>query len=230
MGVASFLAALVLSATSLTAHDPLNSKISWEREISPIFAARCIGCHSPGGRAPMPLTTYDEVRPWARAIREEVLARRMPKWPVVRGYGDFINDRSLSPFEIALITAWVDGGARATAPRGTPPLPQKPGSEGTKPPRATRAVSLPCSATALPAGEIVGLMPEVENGQSLRLDVTRNGLVEPLLWVKNFDAAFTDTYWLRTPVAATKPTRVTITPPARGACRITALLATQTAR
>ena len=72
-------------------------------------------CHSPGGRAPMPLTTYEEARPWAKAIKEEVLARRMPKWHVVRGYGDFKNDPSLSAFEIALVAAWADGGAPASA-------------------------------------------------------------------------------------------------------------------
>ena len=54
-------------------------------------------------------------RPWARAIKEEVLTRRMPKWQAARGYGDFSNDPSLSPFEIALMVAWADGGA----PRGT---------------------------------------------------------------------------------------------------------------
>ena len=52
-----------------------------------------------GGRGTMSLTTYEEARPWARAIKEEVLTRRMPKWHAVRGYGDFTNDPSLSPFE-----------------------------------------------------------------------------------------------------------------------------------
>ena len=63
----------------------------------------------------MSLATYEEARPWARAIKEEVLTRRMPIWHAVRGYGDFSNDPSLSAFDIALVSAWVDGGA----PKGT---------------------------------------------------------------------------------------------------------------
>ena len=59
----------------------------------------------------IPLTTYEEARPWAASIKEEVLTRRMPMWKAARGYGDFANDPSLSPFEIALIAAWADGGA-----------------------------------------------------------------------------------------------------------------------
>ena len=68
-------------------------------------------CHAPDGRGPMSLATYEDARPWARTIKEEVMTRRMPKWHAVRGYGDFSNDPSLSPFEIALIAAWADGGA-----------------------------------------------------------------------------------------------------------------------
>ncbi len=73
----------------------------------------------------MALTTYEEARPWARAIREEVLARRMPKWHVVRGYGNFSNDPSLSAFEVALFAAWADGGAPRVLPpkAGAPPTP-----------------------------------------------------------------------------------------------------------
>ena len=71
----------------------------------------------------MSFRTYEDARPWARAIKEEVLTRRMPKWHAVRGYGDFSNDPSLSAFEIALIAAWADGGApeRPRPERGAQP-------------------------------------------------------------------------------------------------------------
>ncbi|MEX2660677.1 MAG: hypothetical protein WD227_02060 [Vicinamibacterales bacterium] len=108
-------AVLGIAATTLSAHDPISTKVTWEREIGPLVQARCVSCHSPGGRAPMSLMTYEEARPWARAIREEVLTRRMPMWHIVRGYGDFSNDPSLSPFEVALFAAWADGGAPASA-------------------------------------------------------------------------------------------------------------------
>ena len=67
----------------------------------------------------MPLTTYDNVRPWARAIKEQVLARRMPMWHAARGFGSFTNDPTLTPIEIAMLVAWVDGGLplSASSPR-----------------------------------------------------------------------------------------------------------------
>ncbi len=58
----------------------------------------------------MPLTTYENVRPWARAIKEQVLTRRMPKWHAARGFGSFANDPTLTPIEIAMVVSWVDGG------------------------------------------------------------------------------------------------------------------------
>ena len=96
------------------AHDRITTRVTWDREIAPIFAARCLDCHRPGGRSTIPLTNYQEARPWTVAIKEEVLTRRMPKWNAARGYGDFANNPSLSPFAIALVTAWVDGGAPET--------------------------------------------------------------------------------------------------------------------
>lgn len=108
---ASFTAFLVLlSARPTTAHDPITTHVTFGREIRAILSARCAACHASGGSAPMPLTTYEEVRPWARAIKEQVLLRRMPKWHAARGFGAFKNDPSLTPTEMALIVSWVDGG------------------------------------------------------------------------------------------------------------------------
>jgi hypothetical protein len=59
----------------------------------------------------MPLTTYEEARPWARAMKAEVVSGRMPRWMAARGVGRFANDRSLPPFEVAVIASWADGGA-----------------------------------------------------------------------------------------------------------------------
>jgi mono/diheme cytochrome c family protein len=62
-----------------TSHDPVTTKLTWSQEISRIIYKRCAGCHGEGGR-PMSLVTYEEARPWAKAIRDEVLNRRMPPW------------------------------------------------------------------------------------------------------------------------------------------------------
>jgi hypothetical protein len=73
----------------------------------------------------MSLMTYEEVRPWARSIRNRVASREMPPWHVDRRIGiqQFKNDPSLTDAEIATIVDWVEAGA----PRGDladmPPLP-----------------------------------------------------------------------------------------------------------
>lgn len=100
----------VLGCTLAAAHDPITTKITYAREIRAILDARCASCHAVGGPAPMPLATYEDVRPWARAIRDQVLTRRMPKWHATHGYGAFANDPSLTPTELAVVAAWVNGG------------------------------------------------------------------------------------------------------------------------
>jgi hypothetical protein len=114
------------------AHDPITTKVTWSREVVRIVNKRCLGCHVAGGVAPMPLSTYDQARPWAKAIKDEVVARRMPKWPAARGFGHFSNDPTLSPFEIELVAAWADGGAPKGEERDLPanvPEPASPGSD-----------------------------------------------------------------------------------------------------
>ena len=111
------VAAFVLGGT-LRAHDPIPSPVTFAREIRALLGDACVSCHSPGGSAPMPLTTYDQVRPWAPAIREQILSRRMPKWHAARGYGAFLNDPGLTPYEQAVFIAWLDGGMPEGSPRG----------------------------------------------------------------------------------------------------------------
>ena len=107
-GLALLVVAIVGFDSSSAAHNRI-SQVTWTTDVEPIMKARCLGCHTPGGFGPMSLETYQEARTWAKAIREEVLERRMPPWPAARGFGEFINDRSLTPLEIELLTAWADG-------------------------------------------------------------------------------------------------------------------------
>src|SRR3954447_21088628 len=92
------------------AHDPITTKLTWNREISRIIYSRCIGCHRPRAQA-FSLLTYLDARPWAKAIAEEVLERRMPPWGAVKGVGDFRNDQALTPEQLELITSWAQGGS-----------------------------------------------------------------------------------------------------------------------
>ena len=209
MTVRAPLPVLVVCAAlaSLQAHVRISTKVSWDREIAPIVQARCVTCHRDGGRAPMSLATYEEARPWAKAIKEEVLARRMPKWPVVRGYGDFSNDPSLSAFEVALLASWADGGAPKMLP-GVKASELRDATAAARPVN-TRDVSIPCSARTLPAGRLLAVKPVLDKGASLRLDLARNdGSEEPLIWLKDFDPAFAEIYWLRTPANVSRGTRL----------------------
>lgn len=126
LGVLGMLGVLGVRSP-VAAHDPITTKVTFDREVRAILQARCARCHAPGAPAPMPLTTYDEVRPWARAIKEQILTRRMPIWHAAHGYGAFANDPSLTPVEMAMVAAWVDGGQPrvlgSTAPGGSVTVP-----------------------------------------------------------------------------------------------------------
>ena len=91
------------------------------KDVLPIFEKRCQQCHRPGEIAPMSLLTYADARPWAKSIREAVLARKMPPWFADPKYGHFANDRSLSQSEISALVEWVDGGALEGYPKDSPP-------------------------------------------------------------------------------------------------------------
>jgi hypothetical protein len=95
---------------------------TYNREVAPIINRSCSECHRPEQVAPMSLLSYQEVRPWARAIKAKVVAREMPPWHADPKHGKFKNDRSLSQAEIDTISAWVDAGA----PQGTGDAPKAP--------------------------------------------------------------------------------------------------------
>jgi hypothetical protein len=91
------------------------------RDVLPILQKRCQECHRPGEVAPMAFLTYRQTRPWAKAIREAVLLKKMPPWFAEPGYGPFSNDRSLSQPEIDTLVGWADSGAREGNIKDRPP-------------------------------------------------------------------------------------------------------------
>ena len=101
-----------------------NGKMTFTRDVAPIFYNRCVECHRPGEIAPMSLMTYNEARPWARSIKEKVVGRTMPPWLADPSYGHFENDRRLSQKEIDTISAWVDAGAPKGDDKDLPALPK----------------------------------------------------------------------------------------------------------
>ena len=111
-------AALVAMSLPVTAAAQPAATPTFTKDVAPILQRSCQGCHRVGQMAPMSFVTFDEVRPWARAIQRKVAAREMPPWHIDKTIGiqDFENDISLSDVEIDTIVRWADGGA----PRGNP--------------------------------------------------------------------------------------------------------------
>jgi hypothetical protein len=93
---------------------------TFTRDVAPILYENCVYCHRPGEVAPMSLLTYRDARPWARAIRQEVLQRRMPPWLADPHYGDFQSSRRLTDTQVQTLVAWVDGGAVEGDPADMP--------------------------------------------------------------------------------------------------------------
>ena len=90
-------------------------------DVLGILQNRCQQCHRPGEIAPMSFLTYADTRPWAKAIRDSVLTRKMPPWFADPHFGHFANDRSLSQREIDTLVNWVDSGAPEGNPKDGPP-------------------------------------------------------------------------------------------------------------
>src|SRR6266699_1452853 len=85
--------------------------VTFTKDVAPILYKSCVECHRPTMFAPMSLVTYDDARPWARAIKQRVTARTMPPWGADTPHGVFKNDPRLTEPEIATIASWVDAGA-----------------------------------------------------------------------------------------------------------------------
>ena len=125
MCIGVLLAAAMAAAPAVVVAQPGNgaAEVTFAKDIVPIFQRSCQVCHRQGEMAPMSLVTYQEVRPWARAIKNRVIAREMPPWHVDKNIGiqAFKDDPSLSDEEIAMVSAWVDNGAPLGDPADMPP-------------------------------------------------------------------------------------------------------------
>ena len=86
-------------------------QVTFHKDVLPVLQKNCQECHRPGEIAPMSLLTYEQTRPWAKAIKGAVVARKMPPWFADPEFGHFANDRRLSEADIRTLTAWADAGA-----------------------------------------------------------------------------------------------------------------------
>src|SRR5262245_62079221 len=119
LAIAASFIAFLLFASPLprtgSAHEPITTNVAFNKEVIRILVRNCLACHAPGKiKSDIPLTTYEEARPWAKAIKEEVLEKRMAPFQAVKGYGSFVHDYRLPQRDIELLVSLIEGGA----PRG----------------------------------------------------------------------------------------------------------------
>jgi len=119
---AIFVAAFCVVATASGPADA--KKVTFTKDVAPIFFNNCVQCHRPGEIAPMSLLSYKDARPWARSIKEKVTIGVMPPWHADPHIGEFANDRRLSQKQIETISTWVDQGAPEGNPKDLPPAPK----------------------------------------------------------------------------------------------------------
>lgn len=101
-GALTLASAVALSAATVP---------TFHKDVEPILQSKCQGCHRPGEIGPMPLLTYAQARPWAKAIKTAAATGKMPPWFADKAHGHFANDWSLTQAQISVLTAWADGGA-----------------------------------------------------------------------------------------------------------------------
>ena len=97
---------------------------TFSKDVAPILYENCVTCHRPGEIGPMSLLTYNDARPWAKSIRDEVADGVMPPWHADPKHGKFANDRSLSAEKKDILARWANGGAPEGDPKDLPSVPK----------------------------------------------------------------------------------------------------------
>lgn len=123
---AVLLGAFLVSAVhGVRADDfPASQAPTYARDVAPVLLKNCAECHRPGESAPMSLLSYEETRPWVKAIRKAVVSREMPPWDADPSVGTFKNDISLTSEEIETIERWAAAGAPFGEEADLPEVPQ----------------------------------------------------------------------------------------------------------
>jgi len=198
--------------TGAQAHDIITTPITFDREIARIFQARCLSCHHQDGAA-FSLKTYDEARPWAVAIQEEVLSRRMPPWGAVKGFGDFRNDQALTPEQLEVITSWADGGAPEGEPKDLPPEPKP--APASPPLHHHGEIAVSGELRLARPFRLDGLLPQkVPEKASFQMTAELpDGSIEPLVWLEDYLSKFGHVFLLRNPLELPKGTVIHGVPP-----------------
>jgi hypothetical protein len=214
---------LLLSVAIIEAmrpHDIITTNLTYTRDTSRIFAKRCVACHARG--SVIPLTSYAEVRPWAVAIKEQVLSRSMPPWGAMKGFGNFSPDDAMAQEEILIVAAWVIGGSPEGNPALLPSQSMKPACLPAGPMRDALVVTTP--ATLRDAVIVAGIRPLPEHPVNSARIVAYlpNGAIEPLIWLYKFDPDWNRAFHFREPLELPAGTRIQSSIPVRVALEASA--------
>jgi hypothetical protein len=90
LAAATLVAVGVCAAVQLRAQSPAQetkASPTFNKDVAPILYKNCTGCHRAGEIGPMPLVSYQDARPWAKAIATQVGAGTMPPWHADSAYG-----------------------------------------------------------------------------------------------------------------------------------------------
>ena len=219
---------MLLGSHSTSSHEPVTTKIRFNREIIRIFQDHCLVCHQPGSNTKIFLNNYASTRPWAKAIKEEILERRMPPSQVVKAFGRFEDDYGLNQHEVDQIVAWVDGGTPKGDDKDLPPDPVLSASKNNNVDSRTSSLkTIAISATEeIPAGvehhriessvripvdaEAVAIRPLLfPFAKSLEVTAYRpDGTSEVLVWAQDYRYDWQPTYYFKDAVPLPKGTRV----------------------
>ena len=158
--------------------------------------------------------TYREARPWAEALKQQVLERRMPPWNAVKGFGEFKDDRGLTQEDLEVIAEWVDGGGPEGNPALMPPPPDfKTGDPGNDLHPGERQLPLRGATSLKHSLWAVGIRADSIPERGLRAIARRpNGAIEPLIWIEKFNPDYSRTYYFRQPLHLPAGTQIEIAP------------------
>lgn len=115
--------------------------LTYSKDVAPIIARNCSGCHRPEEAAPFALLTFEQVSKHARQIAEVTARRYMPPWPPEAGYGEFVDERRLTPDELGIIQQWVAEGGVEGTPSSLPAAPEN--KDGWKMGKPDLVVTMP---------------------------------------------------------------------------------------
>ncbi|HTS74936.1 MAG TPA: hypothetical protein VMG40_01965 [Bryobacteraceae bacterium] len=224
---------LAAAAALAPAHDVITTKVTYSKEIVRLIDKRCTGCHvHTDSDSAFLLTNYDGARPWAKAIKEEVDARRMPPWQAVKGFAEFKEDRGLTQEEIELIDDWVEGGAPEGNPKFVPASPKILDWKDAEAPQNSSEIVAGNATKLDSSARVLAVRPkDLKKGASVQVLAARpDGSIAPLLWIYHFNPDFARTYYYVAPLDLPAGTEIEMSPPDAGTVALFAKVPKASAR